>query len=51
MIIWNGVEICLAEFPGDGYDKNENVIFEYDEPYHHSIRSEKKETIINKTVS
>jgi hypothetical protein len=49
----NGGEFQIMGYSIDGYDKEKNVIFEYDEPWHHSTRSKKKdkirqENIINK---
>lgn len=31
----NGKEICLGGYFPDGYDKDRNIIFEYDEPHHY----------------
>lgn len=42
----NGGEVNLYGFLVDGYDKNKNVIFEYDEPAHHYKRIKEKD--INK---
>jgi hypothetical protein len=49
----NGGEFQIIGYSIDGYDKEKNVIFEYDEPFHHETRSKKKdkirqENIINK---
>ena len=49
----NGGEVLLSGFPVDGYDKEKNIIFEYDEPYHYNNKRQEKdkykqECIVNK---
>jgi len=39
----NGGEVVLSGYPVDGYDKNKNVVFEYDEPYHHNKHRKQKD--------
>ena len=39
----NGGEICLSGFPVDGYDKDKNIVFEYDEPHHCNNKRKEKD--------
>jgi hypothetical protein len=39
----NGGEVLLSGFPVDGYDKEKNVVFEYDESYHHYKKRKEKD--------
>jgi hypothetical protein len=39
----NGGEVCLCGFPVDGYDKDRNIIFEYDEPHHYNNKRKEKD--------
>ena len=39
----NGGEISLNGYLVDGYDKNKNIIFEYDEPAHNLPKYKKKD--------
>lgn len=50
----NGGEMWINGFYPDGYDKERNIIFEYDEPWHHSEKQKtydawKQQCIISKT--
>jgi hypothetical protein len=49
----NGGEIQISGYSLDGYDKEKNVVFEYDEPYHYNTKirardKKKQETILKK---
>ena len=50
----NGGEVWLSGFYPDGYDREKNIIFEYDEPWHKSEKSKKhdawKETRIIENI-
>jgi len=39
----NGGEVTLCGYRVDGYDKKNNVIFEYDEPHHERLGKKKKD--------
>lgn len=41
----NGGEISIAGFSLDGYDKEKNIIFEYDEPKHNILSISKRDKI------
>jgi len=47
----NGGEVCLSGFPVDGYDKEKNIVFEYDERYHRSIRRKRKDIYKQKCIT
>ena len=48
----NGGEVELYGYFVDGYDKERNIIFEYDEPHHYQIRGglKNKDLIRQKTL-
>ncbi len=46
----NGGEICLSGFPVDGYDKDKNIIFEYDESHHHNNKRREKDKYKEKCI-
>ena len=39
----NGGEVCLSGFPVDGFDKDKNIVFEYDESYHYYNKRKEKD--------
>jgi hypothetical protein len=39
----NGGEVIIDGYLLDGYDKNKNIVFEYDEPQHHLTSKKKKD--------
>lgn len=51
----NGGEIQIAGYSLDGYDKNRNIVFEYDEPKHNTtyskIRDREREQRIIKVIN
>lgn len=46
----NGGEISIGGFFVDGYDLLKNIVFEYDEPKHHTLSHEKKDRIKQKVI-
>jgi hypothetical protein len=46
----NGGEVCLSGFPVDGYDKEKNVVFEYDEPHHYNTKRKEKDKYKEKCI-
>ncbi len=46
----NGGEYSFCGYSVDGYDKEKNIIFEYDEPYHNSLKRKTKDMIRQKII-
>jgi hypothetical protein len=46
----NGGEKMISGFFVDGYDKNRNIVFEYDEPKHFTLSHEKRDRIKEKVI-
>lgn len=46
----NGGEKMINGFFVDGYDKNRNIVFEYDEPKHFTLSHEKRDRIKEKVI-
>jgi hypothetical protein len=46
----NGGEEWIAGFPVDGYDKDKNIIFEYDEKHHSFYKRQQKDIYKQKCI-
>ncbi len=46
----NGGEVIISGYSLDGYDKDKNVVFEYDEPKHNRFSVKKNDKIREKRI-
>jgi hypothetical protein len=46
----NGGEIMITGYSLDGYDKKRNIVFEYDEPSHHTPSKKKNDIVRQKRI-